>query len=228
VANSKQFEAVFFDLDGTLIDTAPDMVATLVDIQRSEGRKPAEYEVARNYVSHGAAGLVKLGFPEVNGQEHERLRVEFLDRYESAVCVHSTLFPGLGSLLDDLDARGLPWGIVTNKPERMTRPLLQAMALDRRSVSTVCGDTIAERKPDPAPLLLACRQADVRPELAVYVGDAERDIEAGRRAGMATISANYGYIPDNEDPSDWKADDAARDPEELAQILRKAVTLPIL
>ena len=225
MANPRLFDAIFFDLDGTLIDTAPDMVSTLVGIQRREGRQPVDFETARSYVSYGAAGLVKLGFPDVNGREHERLRVEFLDRYEESVCSRSAVFPGLASLLDKLDAAGLPWGIVTNKPERMTHPLLRSLELDHRSASTVCGDTIAERKPDPAPLLLACRQSGVAPCRAVYVGDAERDIEAGRRAGMGTVSATYGYIPRHEDPESWEADEIAADPEELAQIILKAVNL---
>ena len=225
MAHARRYDAIFFDLDGTLIDTAPDMVATLVGIQHREGRQPVEFDVARSYVSHGAAGLIRLGFPDVNGQERERLRVEFLDRYEESVCEQSTVFPGLDKLLDALDGGDLPWGIVTNKPERMTRPLLRSLELDHRSVSTICGDTIAERKPDPAPLLLACRQSGVAPDRAIYVGDAERDIEAGRRAGMCTVSATYGYIPDDEDPDRWQADQVAADPEELAQIILKAVNL---
>jgi phosphoglycolate phosphatase len=225
VAYARRFDAIFFDLDGTLIDTAPDMVATLVNIQRREGREPINFDTARSYVSHGAAGLIKLGFPDVNGREHERLRVEFLDRYEASVCDRSTVFPGLEALLDSLDGVNLPWGIVTNKPERMTHPLLRALELDHRSASTICGDTIAERKPDPAPLLLACQQSGVAPDRAIYVGDAERDIEAGRRAGMSTVSATYGYIPEHEDPGGWGADEVAADPEELAQIILKAVNL---
>ena len=219
------FEAVLFDLDGTLIDTAPDMVATLLDIQRTEGRAPVAYELARSHVSHGSAGLISLGFPDISAAEHERLRLEFLDRYEQAVCVHSAVFSGLTELLDLFDASQLPWGIVTNKPARMTQPLLKALGIANRSASTVSGDTIPQRKPDPAPLLLASRETGVTPEKMVYVGDAARDIEAGRAAGMFTIAAAYGYIPANEDPATWGADEMAADTEELAHLLLKGVNL---
>jgi phosphoglycolate phosphatase len=219
------YDAVLFDLDGTLVDTAPDMVAVLLDIQKSEGKAPLAYSLARNYVSHGAAGLVGLGFPDASKDQLERLRIEFLDRYEKEVCNHSTLFPGLAVLLDRFDAAGIPWGIVTNKPERMTSPLLISLGIAGRSASTVSGDTIPERKPDPAPLLLACEQAGVVPERVIYVGDAARDIEAGRAAGMYTIAATYGYITDDDDPAAWNAHVIAADTEELTHLLLKAVNL---
>jgi phosphoglycolate phosphatase len=225
VTRKSLFDAVLFDLDGTLVDTAPDMVAVLVDIQKSEGLAPIHYELARTHVSHGAAGLINLGFPGVSASEHERLRLEFLARYERAVCVHSRLFPGLGDLLDRLDAESLPWGVVTNKPARMTEPLLHALGIGARSASTISGDTIPERKPDPAPLLLASRETGVAPERMVYVGDAARDIEAGRAAGMYTIAASYGYITADDDPAGWAADEIVRDTQELAHLLLKGVNL---
>lgn len=219
------FDAILFDLDGTLVDTAPDMVAVLADIQKSEGLEPVSYELARTYVSHGANGLISLGFPEVSAPEHERLRLEFLERYERAVCVHSTLFPGLADLLDLLDDMNRPWGIVTNKPARMTLPLLDALGIGARSASTVSGDTIPQRKPDPAPLLLASRQTGIAPDRTVYIGDAARDIEAGRRAGMYTIAASYGYITAGDDPAHWDADAVVIDTQELAHLLLKGVNL---
>lgn len=220
-----RYEAVLFDLDGTLVDTAPDMVAVLLDLQKNEGQQPVDYALARNYVSHGAAGLVGLGFPGAAAADLERLRLEFLARYERAVCIHSTLFPGLSELLDRFDAGRIPWGIVTNKPERMTTPLLLNLGIAARSVSTISGDTIPERKPDPAPLLLACEQAGVTPERAIYVGDAARDIAAGRAAGMYTVAATYGYVSAEEDPHSWNAHVLAADTDELAHLLLKAVNL---
>ena len=225
MARDPRFEAILFDLDGTLVDTAPDMVAALIDIQKSEGHETVSYDVARTYVSHGATGLISLGFPEVSAHEHERLRLEFLERYERAVCVHSTLFPGLDELLDVFDAAGLPWGIVTNKPARMTMPLLEALGIGVRSASTISGDTIPQRKPDPAPLLLASRETGVAPHRTVYVGDAARDIEAGRAAGMFTIAATYGYVTADDDPAAWNADEIAVDTQELAHLLLKGVNL---
>lgn len=225
MTTARQFDAVLFDLDGTLIDTAPDMVAVLIDILVCEGREPIAYDLARSHVSHGSAGLIHLAFPDAGDDEHERLRLEFLRRYEVAVCIHSSLFPGLESLLDDLDRAGLPWGVVTNKPSRMTAPLLRALGLDVRAATTISGDTIPQRKPDPAPLLLASREAAVAPDRVAYIGDAERDIEAGRRAGMFTIAASYGYIPAEEDPHAWQADVVAGNTEELATLVRKGVNL---
>ena len=218
-------EAVLFDLDGTLVDTAPDMVPVLQAIQQSEGRQPVPYDVARSHVSNGSAGLISLGFPDVSESEHERLRLAYLDAYEGAVCRHSSLFAGFDALLDHLDELSLPWGIVTNKPGYLTDPLLIALELDRRAQCVVSGDTIPQRKPHPAPLLLATRQVGVAPERCVYVGDAMRDIEAGRAAGMVTIAATYGYITDDDDPSQWHADWAAANVEELAHLLAKGVNL---
>ncbi len=220
-----KYDAVLFDLDGTLVDTAPDMVAVLLDIQKTECREPVEYAHARNYVSHGAAGLIGLGFPGASPADLERLRLEFLERYEQAVCIHSTLFPGLDVLLDRFDDGGIPWGIVTNKPERMTTPLLINLGIAERSVTTISGDTIAERKPDPAPLLLACAEAGVSPQRVIYVGDAARDITAGRAAGMFTVAATYGYVSAEEDPAAWNAHAIAANTEELARLLLKAVNL---
>lgn len=225
VTRGGNFEAVLFDLDGTLVDTAQDMVAVLLELMASEGRDPISYALARSYVSNGSAGLINLGFPDVPGNEHERLREEYLDRYEASVCVHSTIFAGLEPLLEEFDNSGLPWGVVTNKPARMTRPLLAALGLDTRIACQVSGDTIPERKPHPAPLFLACEQTGIAPARSVYVGDAARDIEAGQAAGMYTIAAAYGYVTDDDDAQAWNADSIAADVQELTTMLRKGVNL---
>jgi len=225
VSSNEDFEAILFDLDGTLVDTAPDMVATLVDIQKDEGHEPVAYELARTHVSHGAAGLVKLAFPGLPCDEHERLRLEFLNRYEQAVCVNSVLFSQMAELLDRLDGSDLPWGVVTNKPTRMTEPLLAALDIDHRAACVICGDTIPQRKPDPEPLLLASRQTGVEPNRTIYVGDAARDIEAGLAAGMFTIAATYGYITADDDPLAWNAHQIAASTEELTHQLLKGVNL---
>jgi phosphoglycolate phosphatase len=219
------FRAVFFDLDGTLIDTAPDMVAILADLLAANGAEALPYRLARASVSNGAMGLIRLAFPETDPDRQEQLYQEYLARYERAVCVNSTLFPGLPAILDDLDQRGLPWGVVTNKPQRMTDPLLAKLGLHLRAACVISGDTLPQRKPDPAPLLLASRLAGVPPRQSIYVGDAERDIAAGRAAGMATIAAGYGYIVSGDDPARWAADQVALDTVELAKLIRKAVTL---
>ena len=217
-------DAVLFDLDGTLIDTAPDMVAVLQDMQTAHGIEPVSYALARANVSHGAIGLLSVGFPDAHAEFKSPLHVEYLERYTQRVCVESVIFDGLEALLDELDTAGIPWGIVTNKPERLTLPLLQMLELASRSACIVSGDTVAERKPNPAPMLHACEVAGMTPQQTIYAGDAARDIEAGRAAGMATIAAAYGYVTDDDDPASWGADEIASDTADLAQIVLKAVT----
>lgn len=220
-----KIDAVLFDLDGTLIDTAPDMVAVLTDLQQAHGLDPITYENARANVSNGALGLIRLAFPDAAESEFESLHREYLDLYEVSVCVESRIFPDLPELLDALDAGQCPWGIVTNKPQRMTDPLLAALGLTNRLCCAVSGDTLPQRKPDPAPLLLGCSQAGTAPQRTAYVGDAARDMEAGRAAGMATVAAAYGYIVPGDDPAAWNADAIAADAKELATMILKAVNL---
>ena len=219
------FDAILFDLDGTLVDTAPDMVAVLLGMQKDHGLALVPYDLARSHVSNGAVGLIRLAFPEADDALMKQLHQEYLDRYENAVCVDSTLFPELGDLLDELDALSRPWGVVTNKPMRMTDPLLEGLGLSSRVACSISGDTLPQRKPDPAPLLLASQQIGVPSEKTVYVGDAVRDIEAGRAAGMFTIAATYGYITDDDDPGTWDADLIAGDTRELTHYLLKGVNL---
>ena len=219
--------AVLFDLDGTLVDTAPDMVAVLQELQRAHGVQPVDYELGRSYVSNGALGLLGLGFPDIEHMVGSELHTAYLERYALRVCEASVLFPGLADLLEALEAAGLPWGVVTNKPAYLTDPLLDRLALGARSACTVSGDTLPQRKPDPAPLLHACELAGLLPQNTVYVGDASRDIQAGQNAGMATVAAAYGYITPGDDPRSWGADRVAADTAELAQILLKAVNLGV-
>lgn len=219
------YDAVLFDLDGTLVDTAPDMVRVLQDMQVARDREPVVYEIGRRYVSNGAIGLLRLAFPDEHIDFGDAMHHEYLDRYAEVICRDSRVFDGLAGLLDALDDAGRPWGVVTNKPEFLTLPLLDALGLAERSACTVSGDSLPVRKPDPGPLLLACDMAGIDAWRAIYVGDAARDIEAGLAAGMATIAAAYGYITEDDDPRAWGADILAADTEELAQILRKAVNL---
>jgi phosphoglycolate phosphatase len=218
-------KAVFFDLDGTLVDTAPDMVAALQELQVAHGVDPVPYQLGRSHVSNGALGLLQLAFPDAVITPNGPLLCEYIDRYAAQVCEKSTVFAGLGELLECLDTSSLPWGVVTNKPARLTDPIMASLGLSQRSVCTISGDTLPTRKPDPAQLLHACRIAGIGPADCIYVGDAARDIEAGSRAGMATVAATYGYIVKTDDPQDWGADEYAGDTGELTQILLKAVNL---
>jgi phosphoglycolate phosphatase len=217
--------AVLFDLDGTLVDTAPDMVEVLSDMQKCRGDEPVEFNTARAYVSNGAIGLLTLAFPDSLPAPFDPLHNEFLERYSNSICVRSALFPGLPTLLDELDRRKRPWGVVTNKPKSLTEPLMQALNLMSRAACVVSGDTLPQRKPDPAPLLFAAKQIGLAPSRCVYIGDAARDIQAGRAAGMTTIAVGYGYIVPGDDISTWGADCEVADTDELAKSLLKAGNL---
>ncbi|NIW25528.1 MAG: HAD-IA family hydrolase [Gammaproteobacteria bacterium] len=208
--------AVLFDLDGTLVDTAPDLCAVLTALLSRHSRPPLPYAVARNEVSNGAIGMIRTAFADARSEEEiERLRLDFLEIYLEGVCINSRIFSGLDDILQRLEELRYPWGIVTNKPHAMTEPLLQALGLDSRPACVISGDRLPVRKPHPAPLRLAAEEIGFDPAQCVYVGDAQRDIEAGRAAGMATIAAAYGYIRQNEDPVDWGADLVIRHPDEL-------------
>jgi phosphoglycolate phosphatase len=225
LSHDKNCAAVFFDLDGTLVDTAPDMVAVLQEMQREHGVEPVPYDLGRSNVSNGALGLLGVGFPGVTSDQRQALVGEYVERYSNSVCRRTSLFPGMPRLLDFLENAGIPWGVVTNKPAHLTDPLLEALGLMQRAASAVSGDTLPKRKPDPAPLVHACREAGVSPKESIYVGDAARDIEAGLAAGMMTIAAAYGYITADDCASRWGAHEIAADTEELAKIVLKAVNL---
>jgi N-acetyl-D-muramate 6-phosphate phosphatase len=208
--------AVLFDLDGTLIDTAPDMIAALNRLLAENGREPLPYDLARTQVSHGSSGLVRLGFPELtDAARFEVLRQRYLDIYFDAVVRDTCLFAGFDAVLATIEARGAPWGIVTNKPEFLTRPLLQALSLDGRAGCVVAGDTLPQRKPHPAPLLHAAAALGLPPAACVYVGDAERDVQAARAAGMPVLLASYGYLGPDDDTAAWAADASLAAPSEL-------------
>ena len=220
-----EFGLVLFDLDGTLADTAPDMVSTLQAMQSDFGLEPSNYDFARLHVSNGAMGLLSIGFPGADEDEFEDLTSDYLERYSKRLCDETIVFAGIAELLDALDDIDCPWGVVTNKPEHLTNPLLDLLGLASRSACIISGDTLPVRKPDPAPILLGCDIASIDPHRTLYIGDAERDIEAGRRAGTATIAAAYGYITPDDDPREWDPDVIVTDTEELAQIVLKAVNL---
>ena len=217
--------AVLFDLDGTLIDTAPDMIAVLQQMQRDLGEPPVDYELGRSHVSNGSLGLIRLAFGDLDDESRTTLQKDYLERYGRRVCEQSSLFPGLQELLDELDRHQRPWGVVTNKPGFLTGPLMAGLGLHARSAATISGDTLEVRKPDPGPLLHACEVADIDPGTTIYVGDAARDIEAGRNAGMQTIGALYGYVTDEDDPHAWGADTLVESSPELASFLIKAFNL---
>ncbi len=212
--------ALLFDLDGTLADTAPDLAAALNATLAAFGRPPLPYERIRPVVSHGSVPLIQIGFGLDPGDPGFELRRRFLlDHYRAHICDGTRLFPGMDKVLCDLAARKVPWGVVTNKPAWLTDPLLERLPLPSSPAVVVSGDTCPQRKPHPMPLHHACERLGVETPRAVYVGDARRDLEAGRAAGMATVLAGWGYIDPAEEPETWPADHRCDDPEALLTAL---------
>jgi len=217
---SSPASTVLFDLDGTLLDTAPDLAAALNATLQLNGRDALPFEYIRPVVSHGGRALIELGFgidPQNPG--FEPLRKQLLDLYEANIATHTSLFPGMAEVLEELERRGIRWGVVTNKPGWLTEPLLDALGLSSRASCVVSGDTLEERKPHPAPLLHACTLAGSQPADTMYVGDAERDIEAGRNAGMRTLVALFGYLMEHDRPEDWGADALIKQPADILEHL---------
>lgn len=210
--------AVLFDLDGTLADTAPDLAAAVNWMRAERGLEPTPYALLRPTASAGARGMIGAAFGLAPGDEgYEELRVQWFERYQSNMAVHSTLFDGVTDLLDGLAAAGMAWGIVTNKPARFTDPLVPMIGLAHAGC-VISGDTTPHPKPHPAPLLEAARRLDIDPTRCWYVGDDQRDIEAGRAAGMVTVACNWGYCG-SIDPATWGADYQLDTPRDLLQML---------
>jgi phosphoglycolate phosphatase len=203
--SAEPVRAVLLDLDGTLLDTAPDMGAALNALLLAEGRSPLAPATIRGYVSHGSSALVRLGFPHAADGQFEALRARFLALYSGCLARGTHPFPGACELLEQLEGRGVRWGVVTNKPDWLTQPLLAHLGLRARAGVIVSGDTLPERKPHPRPLIHAAQQLGVPPALCLYVGDAERDVLAARAAGMRVLVASYGYIAPGEEPRSWPA-----------------------
>lgn len=212
--------AVLFDLDGTLADTAADLAHALNLQRAARGLEALPLESLRPVVSQGARGLLRKGFaltPE--HEDYEAMREEFLALYARNLCVQSRLFEGIPELLDVLDARGLAWGVVTNKLDRYTRPLVAALGIAHRAGCVISGDTCERAKPHPDPLLEAARQLDLDPSTCIYLGDDERDIQAGRAAAMVPVAALYGYLGDGNPPSAWGAAHQIEHPLDLLNLL---------
>jgi N-acetyl-D-muramate 6-phosphate phosphatase len=208
--------AVLFDLDGTLADTAPDLGYALNTLLAQHGRPRLPLEAIRPHVSHGARGMLEIGFGLFpSDQNFAGLREAFLDIYEQNLCRHTRLFDGMPRLLEDLEARGIVWGIVTNKPSRFTEPLIDLLHLKQRAACVVSGDSAPRAKPHPDTLLLAAQQIELPPSATVYVGDDERDMIAARAAGMSAIVALYGYLGLGSEPLTWPADGAIQQPGDL-------------
>lgn len=213
-------ETVLFDLDGTLLDTAPDFIKVLNTLRVRHGYPVLPDQTIRNTVSNGVRALIALGFgPEEKQAKFEQYRQELLDLYQQQLGQATHLFAGMDALLSQLENHQIPWGIVTNKPSRFTTPLLATLSLDQRCSVVVCADQVQHPKPHPESLLKACETVQARPEHSIYIGDHARDIEAGQRANMQTIAALFGYIAEHETPHAWGASFLATHVEDITHYI---------
>jgi phosphoglycolate phosphatase len=216
-------EAVLFDLDGTLADTAPDMALTVNRMRASRGLDPVPAELVRPHVSNGARGMIGAAFGVKPGHaDFSAMRDEFLALYGENLCVDSRLFPGMAELLEQLEGDGILWGVVTNKYERFARPVLDGLGVGKRAAIIVGGDTCARPKPFPDPLLHAAATLGIAPMSTLYVGDDVRDVQAARAAGMPVIVAGYGYLGDGQPPMFWGADAVLDSPAGIGEWIRAA------
>ncbi len=221
-------KTIFFDFDGTLADTARDLVAA-TNLQRERaGLEVMPFEQLRCHSSQGAGGLLKKALGLEKSDSHfESVRQQFLQDYYACMTDQTVLFPGIAELLEQLESSGFTWGIVTNKAENLSFPIFDYLGLTHRSIANICGDTAARPKPHPDPLLLAAERAKVSPEQCIYIGDDARDIIAGKAAGMATIAVRYGYCDQPEEVASWQANLTVDTPDQLWQAinaLNKEVT----
>jgi phosphoglycolate phosphatase len=210
--------AVFFDLDGTLVDSAPDLVAAVQSLCAELGAPPPDVDAVRRVVSAGGRAMLRKGLSGANDAMIDQWLPRFLDIYSVAMTVHTRLYDGIADVLERLAARDVAWGIVTNKPGWLARPMLAQMDFHRGCTALVTGDCLPVRKPDPAPVRFACEQAGVDPAHAVMIGDDLRDVVSGRDAGARTIAAGWGYL-DGGDPHTWGADLVVDDPRALIAAL---------
>ncbi|NIM40629.1 MAG: HAD-IA family hydrolase [Hydrogenophaga sp.] len=213
-------QAVLFDLDGTLIDSAPDLGGAAESLRRARGLPPLPLEDYRAHAGSGARGMLRVAFG-ITPDHHEfaELRSAFLDAYEVRMLELTRPFEGVSALLDTLNRAGMPWGVVTNKMERLTHPIVQALRLFDSAGALVCGDTTPHPKPHPAPLLEAAQRLGVEPAHCLYVGDDLRDIVAGRAAGMSTVAACYGYLGADADLTSWGANAHIEQPLDLLKLI---------
>jgi len=219
-----RLRAVLFDMDGTLLDTAPDFIAICQAMLAERGLPPVDDKLIRDEVSGGAKAMVAATFAlSPIAEEFEALRLEFLERYQRDCAVHSKLFDGMAELLADIEKANLIWGVVTNKPVRFAQPIMEQLGLAERSALLICPDHVTHSKPHPEPLILACKMLDLDPASVLFVGDDLRDIESGRDAGTKTAAVRYGYIHPHDNPDHWGADVVVDHPLDLRKVLDNAL-----
>lgn len=210
-----KLSCVLFDLDGTLVDTAPDLIACLNHALNHHNFANVAAEDVKPFISYGAAAMIRASVPNQDATVLTEILATMLNHYQDNISEHTVFFPGMQNTLAAIEERGLKWGVVTNKRERFTNPLMNALNLTHRAACIVSGDTTANPKPHPEPMLAACLQAGVDPQQCVYIGDAAHDITAGKSAQMKTLAALYGYIKPDDTPETWGADALIASPDQL-------------
>jgi 2-phosphoglycolate phosphatase len=211
-----QIDAILFDLDGTLLDTARDLLHCINLTLKEYDKLPSTYDVFRQHISGGIASMVTNSFDvDTEHEDFETIKKKCLNHYQNNLATHTIFFEGIEAVLDHLDEKQIPWGIVTNKSTRFTLPILEMFGLDNRIKCMVAADTLEHMKPHPAPMLHACKLLQQDPKNTLYIGDFETDIQAGRAAGMPCMAVTYGYYPANVNPHDWQADITVDHPDEI-------------
>ncbi|MDO9169766.1 MAG: HAD-IA family hydrolase [Methylobacter sp.] len=216
-----KLSCVLFDLDGTLVDTAPDLISCLNRALNVHGFDVVVPEIIKPFISYGAAAMINASQPTLDDQLKADILETMLTHYQNNIAEHTVFFSGMAETLAAIEAQGLKWGVVTNKRKRFTNPLMDALKLTERAACIVSGDTTANPKPHPEPMLLACKQADVDPKECVYIGDALHDITAGKNAQMKTLAAVYGYINPGDTPETWGADALIESPAQISTWIAK-------
>ncbi|WP_339488021.1 N-acetylmuramic acid 6-phosphate phosphatase MupP [Pseudomonas sp. EL_65y_Pfl2_R95] len=219
-----RLRAVLFDMDGTLLDSAPDFIAICQAMRLDRGLEPIAEKLIRDQVSGGARAMVSVTFGmDPQAPDFEPLRLEFLDRYQKDCAVLTRPFDGIEELLAEIEQAKLVWGVVTNKPLRFAEPIMQQLGLAKRSAILICPDHVKNSKPDPEPMILACKTLGLDPASVLFVGDDLRDIESGRAAGTKTAAVTYGYIHPQDNPRNWGADVVVDHPLQLRSVLDNAL-----
>jgi len=217
-----QLKALLLDLDGTLVDTAPDMVGTLNRVLENHQMPPVDMTVAGKLVSNGAKALIEHGFGEsLRAEQTPALIQEFLNDYKDNVCQQSYVYQGMDEVILECEQNNILWGIITNKPLSLARDLIEGLGLLQRAAILLGGDSLPVKKPDPVPMLHSCMVLNLAPSECLYVGDHERDIQAGNAAGMDTAAALWGYIADHENPNSWNANYLLQKPSGLLTLLQE-------
>lgn len=224
-----KLSCVLFDLDGTLVDTAPDLIACLNRALNDHGFDTVAAEIVKPFISYGAVAMINASQPAISDRIKLDILETMLNHYQDNIAEYTVFFPGMADTLDAIEAQGLKWGVVTNKRERFTNPLMAALKLSDRAACIISGDSTANPKPHPEPMLAACKQAEVNPQECVYIGDARHDITAGLSANMKTLVALYGYIKPGDAPETWGADALIQSPGQISiwidSVIAPCVTL---